>query len=282
MSHHAIIIPDMGTRASSGFTIIETLLFLGVTGLLVLGALIGVGTNVNIQRYRDSAETFKNVIQAQYSSVTNVQNGRDNNWSCTNAAGATSDVNGVDRGQTLCLVVGKYVRIQGGNIKSYTVLARDRFAAPAATNDITALQTRYILNISKNEVDERTMEWNTEIAWPKTGPMAKASATPRSIALLFIRSPESGQVFTFTSNTVPSDADIQALQPTVSPAFLTSMIVAGNQTPGQGEQVICVESSGLFDLGQMGLYIAPFAASTNAVELMSTSTMQARRVNASC
>lgn len=272
----------MGTRASSGFTIIETLLFLGVTGLLVLGALIGVGTNVNIQRYRDAAETFKNVIQQQYSSVTNVQNGRDNNWSCTNAAGAMADVNGVDRGQSNCVVVGKYVRIQGGDIASYTVLARERFAAPAATDDIQALQTRYILNISKTQVDERTMEWNTEIAWPKAGSSARTPITPRSVALLFIRSPESGQVFTFSSNTVPSDADIQALQPTVSPAFLTSMIVAGNQTPGQGGQVICVESSGLFDLGQMGLYIAPFAGSTNAVELMSNNTMQTRGMNDRC
>lgn len=272
----------MGNRASSGFTIIETLLFLGVTGLLVLGALIGVGTNVNIQRYRDSAETFKNVIQQQYASVTNVQNGRDNNWSCTNAAGATADPNGIDRGQSACIIVGKYVRIQGGNISSYTVLARERFAPPETIDDISALQTSYILNISKAEVEERTMEWGTEIAWPKSGPMRVTPATPRSIALLFIRSPESGQVFTFASNTVPSDADIQALQPTASPAFLTSMIVAGNQTPGQGAQVICVESAGLFDLGQMGLYISPFAASTNAVELMTTTTMRSSGVDASC
>lgn len=274
----------MGTRASSGFTIIETLLFLGVTGLLVLGALIGVGTNVNIQRYRDSAETFKNVMQQQYASVTNVQNGRDNNWRCTSAAGAAADANGVDRGQSSCVVVGKYVRIQGGNISTYTVLALERFAAPAAANDISSLKSNYILNISKTEVDERTMEWNTEIAWPKTGYLSVTNTTPRSVALLFIRSPDSGQVYTFSSNTVPSNADIQALSPTASPVFLTNMIVAGVDTPGQGqvEQVICVESSGLFDPGKMALYISPYAASTNAVELMTNTTMTSRGVDAQC
>lgn len=272
----------MGTRASSGFTIIETLLFLGVTGLLVMGALIGVGANVNIQRYRDSTETFKNVIQQQYASVTNVQNSRDNNWSCTSAAGAVVDPNGLDRGQSTCVVVGKYVRIQGGNISSYTVLARERFSPPATTDDISALQTKYILNISKAEVDEREMEWGTEIARPKNGPGDTSSRTPRSLALLFIRSPESGQVFTFASNTVPSNVDIQNLQPTTSPAFLTSMIVAGNTTPGQGEQLICIESSGLFDVGQMALYIAPYASSTNAIELMNNTALASRTGRPQC
>ena len=281
----------MVTRTSSGFTIIETLLFLGITGLLVLGALIGTGANVNIQRYRDATETFKAVIQDQYADTANVQNGRQNGGRCNTAAGVVSDASGEVRGQSKCVVVGKYVRVSGGNISIYTVLARERATTTPTSDDLISLRSNYALNISRTEVEKRTMEWGTTITWPATipgEPLAKAdnngaAGSARSIALLFLRSPDSGQVYTFSSNTVPTDVDIDNLSPTASPGFLTSMIVAGEGAlPSQKARIICVNSTGLFDYGQSAVYIAPYATSSSSVELMSNDTMATRKVNGKC
>ena len=116
----------MIVRSSSGFTIIETVLFLGITGLMILGLMIGVGASVNAQRYKDASESFKSLIQAQYSNSVNVQNGRTANWVCNNVAAVIPDAATVPAGQSDCMMLGKYIRIEGGNVNSYTVLAREK------------------------------------------------------------------------------------------------------------------------------------------------------------
>lgn len=272
----------MGKRASLGFTIIETVLFLGVTGLLVMGVLIGVGTNVNVQRYRDATETFKSTIQSQYADVLNVQNGRSQEFACNSAAGIIDTPTGELPGQSDCMVIGKYVRIEQSTIESYTVLARERFGVtPSDTQDITMLREAYTINISRAEVTTKTMEWGTEIARPIVGGVTN-NRTPHTLGLLIVRSPDSGQVYTFASNDIPTAQEIEDLDVSAPPAFIASMIIAGNTTPGQAEQTLCIESSGLFDNGQMALLIAPFASSSSAIELVSNDTLEARGSEASC
>ena len=52
-----------------GFTIIETMLVLSVTGLLSVGIMVGWSVNINRQRYDDSVNTFKSDIQQIFSDV---------------------------------------------------------------------------------------------------------------------------------------------------------------------------------------------------------------------
>ena len=254
----------MGIRISPGFTIIETMLFLAVTGLLIMGVLIGTGNTLNTQRYRDSVESFKNLLQSQYADLGSVRNDRSNTWNCDSTAkpivGGT-----VIRGQSDCVIVGKYLRIDKGDVTIHTVLARK--TGTGTGTDIQKLDANYAYNVSSAEVEKRSMEWGAQIAWPKSGMGAQSPTTPRTLGIFIVRSPDSGSIYTFTSNSVPA-------VDSVNQATFTSIIAAGTGIPGQGERRICVVSSGLSPSGDMAIVIGGYAASTSAIEVQSNDFMK--------
>ena len=57
----------MSARTETGFTLVEAMLFLAITGLLTVGILVGSGVAISQQRYRDSVNSLKSFIQDQYS-----------------------------------------------------------------------------------------------------------------------------------------------------------------------------------------------------------------------
>lgn len=250
----------MGTRSQDGFTIIETTLFLAISGLLILLIVAGTGVSLNTQRYRDAVESFKSIVQAQYADLANVQNGRNGNWTCD----ATSTVveggsNDLLPGQSDCFMVGKYMRIDGSDLSIYTVLA-SKNSSNVQPNDVESMAENYSMNASTAEVEERTMEWGTQISWATAGSLdAKSPNTPRTIGILFIRSPDSGLVYTFSSDSIP-DKD------SIGQSTFTNLLVAGDIVPGQAARMMCVESGGLFVDGDMGLYMAAFATSSSSIE----------------
>ncbi len=263
----------MGARISPGFTIIETVLFLAVTGLLVMGVLIGTGSALNKQRYQDSIETFKNTIQSQYADLGSVRNSRDNNWDCDALAQTTMGGSQI-RGQSDCFIVGKLMRIDATNMTTYTVLATEK--ASLTGNDIEKLDTNYNYAVSTTETDIRKMEWGTQLAWPVSGTSSKSPSTPRAIDILFIRSPDSGSIYTFSKDVTPGDDE-------VSQTTFTDIIKAGTASfPGQGARRLCVQSTGLFPSGESSIYINSFASSASAVEVQSNEFMAAQGITTRC
>ena len=57
-----------------GFTLIEVVLFLGLTSALFLGIAVGVQNSIFQQRYNDSVQSFAEFLRSVYSQVSNVQN----------------------------------------------------------------------------------------------------------------------------------------------------------------------------------------------------------------
>ena len=183
----------MGTQVTRGFTIIETMLFLAISGLLIVGMLAGTGASINIQRYRDAVETFKTTLQNQYGELSSVKNDRDDNWTCTGTA--QSEAGGSEaRGQSDCVLMGRYLSVVDSKINISSVLGRENTTTQVASNDIEYITKNYVLNVSTVTDESTILEWGTRIAWPASGTGAKTPTTPRSLAILFLRSPSSGQI----------------------------------------------------------------------------------------
>ena len=272
----------MGDRASAGFTIIETILFLAVTGALIAGMMFATSMTLGTQRYRDATESFKTLLQQQYASMSSVQNSRNNDITCTTqAATAEGDVL---RGQSDCVLVGRYMIIDGGDVSIYPVLAYEVTSSTATdtSDDIQAFRDNYRLNLAQENITESELEWDARIAWATAGDPddVDSPTTPRAIGLLFLRSPTSGQVYTFSSNSIPNDSQIN--DTASAPAFLTDMIEAGQTVPGQKGRTICLDSGGITPIPNTSIYIAPFAAASSGVEVRSNDVAESLGLEERC
>lgn len=245
----------MSTLYKSGFTIIETMLFLAVTGVLVVAILAGTGTSINIQRYRDSVSTFKAGLEQQYSDVTAVRNEvRAANVSCDiNAAISTSSGAPLPRGQSDCVVLGRYLTIVDTDITSSTVIGNNSAAEPLYATDIMELQA-YKLSVLATSTETSKLEWGARIAWPSSGAGATSPTMPRQIGLLILRSPTSGLTYTFSSN--------EANMP------LQDIIKAGDTVPGQSQQRLCIDSDGGFE-GGLAVVIGAYASTASSIQVRS-------------
>lgn len=251
----------MGRKKAAGFTIIETLLFLSITGLLVVALLAGVGVSINTQRYRDSVNSFQSFIQDQYAGLQNVFNGRTSDWSCTNAAvtiegGSSSE----GRGRSDCVLLGKYIFVRDSTIETADVVGYEMNSDTAS--DIDAIINNYELGLSSVDLQSKQLDWGTRIAWPISGPEAQAAGASRSIAILIIQSPVSNSVYTFTSDDASESQDM-------SSDSLKAMIVTGNTVPGQAARIVCIDADGLSISGNSAVYLSAYSTNASSIETRS-------------
>lgn len=191
----------MGAKTQNGFTIIEVLLFLSVTGLLAIGILAGSGLAISQQRYRDSVNSLKSYIQQQYSEVANVINSRTQTWNCDNTATINEvPAGGQARGTSDCVVLGRYLTISdtGTLLTASNVVGYRISGAAEATTDIAEIANNYRLAISPVDQDEEEVAWGAQVVKQKT-----TAAQPMSI--LILRSPLSGSLITFSMEGVQTN-----------------------------------------------------------------------------
>lgn len=137
-----------GDNFRRGFTIIEIMLFLAISGMLLAGVLIGIGDNIARQRYNEAVEDIADVLRNQYAYTTDVQiaeRGLDDDV-CYGLISDDIKTDGADaeqlnrffasineekaisisgRGRTNCVVYGTVVTINGDTIQSTTMIGKD-------------------------------------------------------------------------------------------------------------------------------------------------------------
>jgi prepilin-type N-terminal cleavage/methylation domain-containing protein len=264
----------MGTHSNQGFTIIETMLVLAVTGVMVAGLLVGLGSSINNQRYLDSVSSFKSFIQEQYLQLSNVTNDRDENWTCDSSAVPVEVNGGTAPGQSNCVLLG--VGIVDDRITTAVVVGYPIVDA-ASSSTIALVKSNYVLGISKSSIEQNSLEWGAQIAWPRTGVESSTPTTPRSLAMLLINSPENGTIYTFTSDTVNEIDSVSSL--TLSNMIVTSLTATN---PGQGARAVCIEPAGLNVPEKLALYIGAGASTTGAIEVRSSGLFEDAGLDTRC
>ena len=211
-----------------GFTIVETMLFLALTGLMLVGALVGLGTNLSRQRYKDSVQDVVNMIRNQYDYVTRVQidkrTGSDMCDFIATGASFTNPGKNLGRGRSKCNIYGVAIIFglddptdiaAGAIVQSTAILGMDISALEeslraadkqkdpqetiTAMDDLILLQTLKLNNlIERNQVCEpvnvlerKMLNWGAKIE-------DVTKDKPKKGIVLIIRSPRDGTVHTFT------------------------------------------------------------------------------------
>ena len=240
----------MAAKTNNGFTVIETMLFLGVAGALTMGVLVGSGVSINQQRYRDSVNSLKSFIQQQYSEVTNVVNGRDGSEGCTNAVviQPPATVTPQSRGTSDCMLMGRFITVDatGKQLTASNVVGYRTSGAPEETSDIAEIRNNYRLGQSTINQETTDVAWGATIVSPQT-------TQPRALSMLIIRSPLSGSIMTYVQDGVQTN--------------LLSMVALGNSNQTHN---LCLDTTaGTFMGNRMAVRISPYATNQGAIQVPS-------------
>ena len=245
--------------SQAGFTIIETMLFLGITGLMIVGILVGTGSSINVQRYRDSVVSLQSMIQQQYSEVENVMNDRGSDVTCDDG----TIVAGVgQRGSSNCVVLGRIIAdsFNGFRVVTASVVG---LMPPDITNyqsDESLLKDSKISIIPKSK-EIHTLDWGTSIV-----PIGSTvnMASPHFIVLI-IRSPISGNIKTFINNAATpngwSKIPLDWVLNTQSVFFDISDL-------NKKDLKMCVEGQGLTAQKRMSIYLTADTTNASGVEIL--------------
>lgn len=200
----------MTSNSGRGFTIIEVMLFLAITGGLFALLMIGVNTSVTQQRYLDSVRGYKALLQNEYAEVLTTRNEGSESQKCRGTDGTVGEgASGVEalaaRGTSKCVILGRAIQVDGGNrIFLSSVTGFDPTGTAVDTNsngiadakeidssdDLTALG---LYQPKLSTFDKRTMEvdWGARLVRP--------GGQDSTAVILVLRSPATGVIKVFSS-----------------------------------------------------------------------------------
>lgn len=214
-------------RLKSGFTIIEVMLFLAITGLLVAGIVGTTTESLNSKRYRSGVESFRNLIRSQYEkvySLTNLTAENDSGDLGSNAIDPCSVMEDDStprktyRGTSDCLYVGRFIMLepnQRGDATKVSVIPvvakilepsaymgvfeSDGFSSipPENVTDSNGIQAA-VFTGNKNIISIDEVAWGLSVVEPN-------SDTIKSFGIFIFRSPMTGTVSTYIVDDLSTD-----------------------------------------------------------------------------
>lgn len=225
---------------------IEVILFLAISGLMMLGVIVGVSGSINRQRYDDASSTLLDYMQSQYNLVDNVRNNRPNDRIC-NSGGFSSGSNQV-RGTSDCTVAGRLiVSTDGKSIYSRPVysLTTPLVNATTEVEILNGLSLKTAPDDIKNDDENFELPWQTRVYTDKNN-----KSTSNNFSVLIVRLPTNGLTRTYiTTNTI---TDLSSLWSGSTPIQLN----------------ICVDTAGLTGAPATGAKVIKGAANSNGVQFI--------------
>ncbi|HSE29004.1 MAG TPA: hypothetical protein VLA77_00260 [Candidatus Saccharimonadales bacterium] len=187
--------PEVGAL-QQGYTIIEVTLFLAISGLLLLVAVLTTGGTIRNLRFTDSGNSLEAYVQKQYDNVLAGVNSRDNQQIC-NAGSFSSGTQ--EPGTSNCFFMGKLILFTTGDykLKTYNIVGTEPSNLDFSMSDeqlIAAYQPRIVTSIGP---EEYSIPWQAYISGVRRVSTADASPIAAN-ALAIIRSPSSTRMLTYT------------------------------------------------------------------------------------
>ncbi|HSX28520.1 MAG TPA: prepilin-type N-terminal cleavage/methylation domain-containing protein [Candidatus Saccharimonadales bacterium] len=215
-------------RRQAGFTLIEVMLFLAITGLLFLIGIFGTGAQVRSVRFSDSMRGLDSYLQKQYGLVSTGSNPRDITTTCTSSGAlGTPPTFGTGTGTTAgdqsgCVLLGRLVKFNTGSpntVNSYYVVGRRLATSQLTGDDMTDLANSGA-TLSAQASETYPISWGINFYQPAAVP-----AAGQSQAFAFLRSPSTGKIIslTFSMNDI-SDGTVPGNDGTFRSAITSSNI----------------------------------------------------------
>lgn len=189
---------------SSGFTMVEVVLFFAVSSALMLGIISGVSSTISRQHYNDTVNDFSEYLRDVYSNVQNVDNSKFYEGVGATATAGRSDqaiygrllVFGNDSGKRIdsYVLVGKIINGSYAKVSdlTYDDGAGNQVACPANADTLTLLRCTDTKILSDTNKSSYPLVWGGFAENPN-------SNTAFSSCVLVARSPLSGAVHTYVS-----------------------------------------------------------------------------------
>jgi len=187
-----------------GFTIIETVLFFGITGLMIIGIMVGVGSSISSQRFKDSVMSMQTFLQQQYANATVSINNHDNSYNCS-SSGITNALGGVQRGQSDCVILGKLISSNGNSkLTVNSIIGSTPTNLISLINDIDIFKSGPGYNTFISDIDTESYELDWGVTY------AKAGGGSLDFSILIVKSPLTNIIRTFIYDGNVTQSTIQS------------------------------------------------------------------------
>ncbi len=235
-----------------GFTVIETLLVLSLTGLLAVGILAGIGRSLAQRQYIDSVNRTIDFFRGQYTAASSIENSRTPQQVCGSSGvteNTTSPVSTLPpAGTSDCFLLGNIVTSYDGIKMSVRPVVA---TVDTSTIDMTGKSNKDILDASVLKAGPETSDYSVD--WG--GNLQNSVGDPLKFTLMVVRMPTNGTIVTYVSSNVfpAGNNDIK-----------TSGLVSDANTK---DFKMCVDPSGSAGIGMspVGVQINKAASSTTGV-----------------
>lgn len=218
----------MTTGSTRGFTVIELMLFLGVSGALFAALMIGVNSTIAQQRYKESVISYSSLLQDQFFQVMNTRNEREDNLACQSGNVSQPVEGGQAKGTSSCVILGRAIQVErnGSAVRTWSVIGEDQ-PLDSGSDDTTALGS-YVPKLWSSSTNSNPdanlvrLDWDSMLMPTEdSGPYSQAS-------FLILRSPVSGLIRVFASNDpLPNDLK-ERLTPEAANAVITNCVTGSS------------------------------------------------------
>ncbi len=245
----------MATKTQTyGFTIVEVVLFLAISGALAIGIIGSAMVGINMQRYSDSVTSFKAEVQTQFSRTYSVSNPRsDSDSSCEIDSDESTEL-----GTTECLILGRILTVDiDGQVTAANLISTQKEDVINSSDTDEQQLASLEPAIDTVGLETSSMAWDTRITnGSNIGP----------VSLVILRAPSTGNVHSYVRHGVAYEA--VPSEPINRFERFVEDLQSGNITSSD-PQYMCVDESGYVTSGMRAVVLQPFASGPANVDTSS-------------